>query len=220
MNQARKDVLREDNGDFQMKVIGSVFSGAGKDGDFDWMITQDHYEDALFVFNDNEGQYKAHRDQPTDLAGAGWSVRPATRGQAWKRLETIYFLGLTLYCTRNRKGNFKVGMRTEKSRLRRSLTSLQELMRRIRHYAISDQAGEINAALRGHYAYYGVAGNLRALIKVYQVVERYWRRMLCSRSRDGGRLTWGTFNQIKERNPLLRPKLRLPHRELQALAVL
>jgi hypothetical protein len=37
------------------------------------------------------------------------------------RPETIYFLGLTLYCTRNRKGNFKVGMRTEKSRLRRSL---------------------------------------------------------------------------------------------------
>ena len=27
------------------------------------------------------------------------------------RPETIYFLGLTLYCTRNRKGNFKVGMR-------------------------------------------------------------------------------------------------------------
>ena len=39
------------------------------------------------------------------------------------RPETIYFLGLTLYCTRNRNGNFKVGMRTEKSRLRRSLTS-------------------------------------------------------------------------------------------------
>jgi RNA-directed DNA polymerase len=28
-----------------------------------------------------------------------------------KRPETIYFLGFTLYCTRNRKGNFKVGMR-------------------------------------------------------------------------------------------------------------
>jgi hypothetical protein len=30
-------------------------------------------------------------------------------------------------------------------------------MRRIRHYKISDQAGEINIVLRGHYAYYGVA---------------------------------------------------------------
>jgi RNA-directed DNA polymerase len=136
------------------------------------------------------------------------------------RPETIYFLGLTLYCTRNRKGNFKVGMRTEKSRLKRSLLSLRELMRRIRHDEISDQVADINRVLRGHYAYYGVPGNLRSLIKVYQVVERYWRRMLGSRSRDSGRLSWSTFNQIKERNPLLRPKLRLPHRELQALAVL
>jgi RNA-directed DNA polymerase len=33
-------------------------------------------------------------------------------------------------------------------------------------------------------------------------------------------MTWDTFNQIKTRTPLLRPKLRLPYRELQALAVL
>ena len=137
-----------------------------------------------------------------------------------RRPETIYFLGLTLYCTRNQKGNFKVGMRTEKSRLRRSLTSLQELMRQIRHHKISDQVGEINAFLRGHYAYYGVAGNLRCLVKVYRAVERYWRRMLRSRSWAGRALNWNMFNQLKERTPLLRPKLRLPYAELQALAVL
>jgi hypothetical protein len=51
-------------------------------------------------------------------------------------------------------------------------------MQRIRHHTIGEQAGEINAALRGHYAYYGVAGNLRSLVKVYRVVERYWRRMV------------------------------------------
>ena len=136
------------------------------------------------------------------------------------RPETIYFLGLTLYCTRNRKGNVKVGMRTEKSRLRRSLTSLQELMQRIRHQTISEQVSEINAVLRGHYAYYGVAGNLRSLVKVYRVVERYWRKMLCSRSWAGRRLTWDAFHQIKERTPLLKPKLRLPYGKLQVLAVL
>ena len=135
------------------------------------------------------------------------------------RPETIYFLGLTLYCTQNRKGNFKVGMRTEKSRLRRSLMSLQELMRRIRHQTIRDQVGELNAALRGHYAYYGVAGNIRALQQVYRAVERYWRRMLCSRS-WAGHLNWAAVHQIKQGTPLLPPKLRLPYRKLQALAVL
>jgi hypothetical protein len=33
-------------------------------------------------------------------------------------------------------------------------------------------------------------------------------------------MTWDTFNQIEKRTPLLRPKLLLPYRELQALAVL
>jgi RNA-directed DNA polymerase len=136
-----------------------------------------------------------------------------------KRPETIYFLGFTLYCTRNLKGNFKVGMRTEKSRLRRSLTSLRELMRQIRHQAIQEQVDSLNNVLRGHYAYYGIAGNIRALQKVYRAVERYWRKMLCSRS-WAGRLTWASFIQIKTRTPLLRPKLFLPYRELQALAVL
>jgi hypothetical protein len=88
------------------------------------------------------------------------------------RPETIYFLGFTLYCTRNQKGNFKVGMRTEKTRLRRSLLSLQDLMRRIRHLTIPDQVGDLSAVLRGHYAYYGIAGNIRALQKVYRAVER------------------------------------------------
>src|SRR4249919_1090502 len=48
-----------------------------------------------------------------------------------RRPETIYFLGFTLYCTLNRKGNFRVGLRTEKARLRRGLTRLLDQMRRL-----------------------------------------------------------------------------------------
>jgi hypothetical protein len=54
-----------------MRVIGFVFSARGQDGDFSWMVEQDQYKDALFIFNDNEGQFKEHRDNPGDLAGAG-----------------------------------------------------------------------------------------------------------------------------------------------------
>jgi hypothetical protein len=42
----------------------------------------------------------------------------------------------------------------------------------------------------------------------------------CPERSGSRRLTWDAFNQIKERTPLLKPKLRLPYRELQALAVL
>ena len=136
-----------------------------------------------------------------------------------KRPETIYFLGFTLYCTRNRKGNFRVGLRTEKSRLRRALMRLQDQMRRMRHLSIRKQTECLNQMLRGHYAYYGIAGNIRALQRVHRAVERDWRKMLSSRSWHG-QVWWKQFQQIKERFPLVRPKLYLSYSEMQALAML
>jgi hypothetical protein len=96
--------------------------------------------------------------------------------QGRKRPETIYFLGFTLYCTRNQKGNFKVGLRTEKSRLQRSLKRMQDLIRRMRHLPVKEQVINLNRVLRDHYAYYGVAENFRAMQRVYRAVER-WQRM-------------------------------------------
>ena len=52
-----------------VEVIGSVFAGRGKPGDFEWMIRQPDYADALFVFNDNEEQFLAHLRDPTDPRG-------------------------------------------------------------------------------------------------------------------------------------------------------
>ena len=155
----------------------------------------------------------------TKLAEFGRFAQRHAAKRGRKRPETIYFLGFTLYCTRNLKGNFKVGMRTEKSRFRRSLMALQDLMLRMRHLPVREQVSNLNTVLRGHYAYYGIAGNFRSLLKIYRAVERYWHKMLCSRS-WASRITWDVFHQIKQRLPILRPKLYLPYKELQALAVL
>jgi len=35
-------------------VIGSIFKGRGKLGDFNWMIKQPEYQESLFIFNDHE----------------------------------------------------------------------------------------------------------------------------------------------------------------------
>ncbi|MFY9770249.1 MAG: hypothetical protein WAK04_08450 [Xanthobacteraceae bacterium] len=50
-------------------VIGEVFIEPGKDGDFSWMIQQLQYRDVLFIFNDNEQQFKAHQDNPNAAKG-------------------------------------------------------------------------------------------------------------------------------------------------------
>jgi len=57
--------------------------------------------------------------------------------------------GFTLYYTRNQKGNFHVGLRTEKARLRSAVLHLEDLMRRILHSPIREQADHLNQVLRG-----------------------------------------------------------------------
>ena len=110
-------------------------------------------------------------------------------------------------------------MRTEKSRLQRSMSHLRDLMRRIRHLPLREQVINLNRVLRGHYAYYGIAGNIRALQKVHAFVVNYWRKMLSSRSRKGY-VPWEVLHRILARFPLQRPKLFLPYSGLQAIAVL
>ncbi len=92
-------------------------------------------------------------------------------------------------------------------------------MRRCRHLPIGEQVTNLNQVLRGHYGYYGIGGNFRALQRVHRFVERYWYKMLCSRSRKG-HFRWEVFNRIKTRWPLQRPRLALPYRKLQTFAVL
>jgi hypothetical protein len=96
---------------------------------------------------------------------------------------------------------------------------LQDQMRQMRHLSLPDQVNHLNQMLRGHYAYYSIGGNVRALQRVHRAVERYWRKMLSGRSWHGT-VNWKQFQRIKEQFPLLRPKLYLPYGKLQALAVL
>jgi hypothetical protein len=96
-------------------------------------------------------------------------------------------------------------MRTDKSRPRRALMRLQDQMRRMRNLSLRRQAHCLNQMLCGHYAHYCIAGNIRALQRVHQAVERYWRKVLSSRSWEG-QIWWEQFQRIKARFPLLRPK--------------
>ena len=84
-----------------------------------------------------------------------------------ERLETVYFLGFRFYCSKNGNGNFKVGVKTEKTRLRGAHQKLKELMRKIRHEPLKIQQQKINRYLTGHYNYYGICGNSAGLKRVY-----------------------------------------------------
>ncbi len=136
-----------------------------------------------------------------------------------RKLQTVTFLGFTHYCARNRAGNNHIGRKTEMARVARCLAWLTEVMAIVRHRRLAEQAAEINQILQGHYAYFGMGGNLRTLHRLYRACERCWRRMLSTRSQRG-KVTWEKFQKIKRSFPLRRPRLYVPYSRMKSLAIL
>ena len=62
--------------------------------------------------------------------------------------------------------------------------------------------------LDGHFNYFGVNGNSRALQNLRYVVGRAWRKWLNRRS-ERARMTWKRFNALLRVYPLPRPTIRV-----------
>jgi len=133
--------------------------------------------------------------------------------------ETFNFLGFTLYCDRTKRGGFKVGMKTEKSKFRRSCANMTERLKRIRHLPVRVQRKLINQILSGHYQYYGVAGNWDSINKFNYHTVRNWRKWLSTRSQNG-KLSWDKYNKLLSLFPLHEPKIKVSYRKLSKLAQL
>lgn len=127
------------------------------------------------------------------------------RGEA---RSTFTFLGFTFYNRLSRQGKYTVGTKTAGKRLRGCMTRLTQWCKENRHQAVDWQARYLNAVLRGHYYYYGVTGNFRAVAAFYRHTVRQWHRYLSRRSQRSY-ILWEKFEGILARHPLLRPTL--PH---------
>ncbi len=119
------------------------------------------------------------------------------------------FLGFTHTWVKSRRGWNVVRQTTAKSRLARAVVAVKDWCRTNRHRPILDQHAKLSATLEGHYAYYGITGNIRQLGRYRQQVTKTWRKWLERRTR-AKRLTWVRFNVFLARHPL--PRARIIHR--------
>jgi len=59
-----------------MEVVGVVFRAPNRPGDFGWMRSQPEWADALFIFNDNEAQFRAFQEgRPEGCSPGGGNAR-------------------------------------------------------------------------------------------------------------------------------------------------
>ena len=123
-----------------------------------------------------------------------------------KGKESFTFLGFTHYWTKSRKGNWIVGRKTDKTRLRRALTAVNVWCRENRHKPMREQKKMLSAKLTGHYAYYGISLNIRSITEFYDRVRIVWRKWLNRRSRKASR-NWEAFRGYLEDCPLPKPRI-------------
>lgn len=132
--------------------------------------------------------------------------KPGNREEGWQRAFDL--LGFTHFWKLNHKKKWVVSRKTAKGRCKRALKGIKEWCRMNRHRPIPEQQQMLTRKLQGHYAYYGITGNLRALDVLRSQVVQVWRKWLMRRSQRG-RLRWERFRNFLNQYPL--PPARVVH---------
>lgn len=122
------------------------------------------------------------------------------------RPGTFDLLGFTHYWGRTRRGGWAVMRKTASKRLSRAVRSIAHWCREHRHRPVCEQHAILSRKVRGHYAYYGITGNARALAWFLCAVHRAWRKWLDRRNRKRAML-WERFNRLLKRYPLPPPRI-------------
>jgi group II intron reverse transcriptase/maturase len=122
-----------------------------------------------------------HPDK-TRILKFGRYARKNTALNGGQRPETFDFLGFTHICGEYEGGLFRLLRRTSRKKRNAKLSTLRVEMRQRRHDPVRDQHQWLESVLRGHYRYYNLPGNQRALRSFRIHIKDAWERSLQRRS--------------------------------------
>ena len=109
--------------------------------------------------------------------------------------ETFTFLGFTFICGLSRCGKFQLQRKTRRDRMLGKLKDIKAELRRRMHQPIPEQGRWLRPVVTGHFAYYAVPTNSRALSAFRHHVTALWRRTLRRRSQKDG-FTWDRMTRL------------------------
>jgi len=113
-----------------------------------------------------------------------------------RKPETFDFLGFTHICSKKKNGRFTIYRKTITKRLRAKIKKVRETLLQNRHRPVSEQGAWLKAVMQGHFNYYGVPGNRKALDTFRKQIQRSWLQALRSRSQKALSLTWERMKKL------------------------
>jgi RNA-directed DNA polymerase len=120
---------------------------------------------------------------------------------------TFDLLGFRHYWGKSREGSWVIKRKTASNRLSRAIHRVSMWCRSHRHEPVGQQHEMLVRKLKGHYAYYGIIGNFRALSLFLNEVKFVWHKWLSRRSQKS-RMNWDRFKVLlRSAFPLPRPRI-------------
>jgi len=115
--------------------------------------------------------------------------------------ETFDFLGFTHYCSKSKKGWFRVKRKTAAKKQHMKLKEMNLWLRQNRHLRLTELFRKLNVKLRGHYQYYGITDNSRSICGYLHTTRGMLFKWLNRRSQRKS-YTWEGFEQLIKVFPL------------------
>jgi RNA-directed DNA polymerase len=121
--------------------------------------------------------------------------------------HTFDFLGFTHYWGKSRKGNPTLRRQTSGKKFRKACKAMSKWLRQVRHTAkLKEWWPTLQAKLRGHYQYYGISGNRRAIERYHYVTKRLVFKWINRRSQKAS-FNWEGFTAYLKLYPLPEPRI-------------
>jgi group II intron reverse transcriptase/maturase len=117
------------------------------------------------------------------------------------------FLGFTHYMGKSLKGFPILKRKTSKKKFTKSMTKITDWIKKNRHMKLSKMIDAINVRLRGHYNYYGITFNSRAISRYFREVSKVLLKWI---NRRGGKKAWNWERYkllISQWKILLKPRI-------------
>lgn len=177
----------------------------------DFIIGAQTKQEAYQILQDLKDRLKKFKlevsAEKTGIKEFGRYAKQNSKNRGKRKPDTFDFLGFTLYCSKSRKGNFLMKVKTNAKRQSQALKEVNIWLKKIRNKIKVKQLWKTLASkLRGHYNYYGVSSNSKSINSYYYQIRKLAFKWLNRRSQKQS-FNWMEFDNYTKLYPLPKPAL-------------
>ena len=178
----------------------------------DFVVGFQHKKDAEEFLKDLESRFRKYsleiHTEKTRLIEFGRFTQKNRQDKGQRKPEVLTFLGFTHFCTKTRKGCFRIGRKPIGKRVDRTLKRIRDILKRGINDDIWERGKWIGQVLNGWLNYYAVPGSMKYLQRFKHRLEWIWMKIIRRRSQRARKFSWEKLEAMVK---ILMPRITIRH---------